>query len=961
MTPEFEQQLRDLRARQERLHEALRALDEDLDRALRSAQHPVPAPPPAAFQPSIDPPDSLPPPLPAFLKRGAESAPAREEAPPAPISSDSQPPAEAPPPAVETPISTPPPTPPPSSAPSGPPPPREAFEFRLVQVWFVRIGVVVFLTALVLLGNYAYQEWIANLGPSARAFALALLSGGVLGAGALLEKKRESLRQFARVLMAGGFAGIYYTAYASHFVPALRWIESPVAAGVLLVALAGMLVWLAERKQSQTLAVLGIGLAWYSCVINPVGWFTLASNLVLSAAAVFFLLRNRWTALSCTLLPAVYGAYAYWQSLRVDAGGSSDAWLGCLFCTTYWITFTFPVFFKGRQPLALSSKIWLLTANNFAWFGLTAWSLPTSGLLGNILWLWSAIIGALLLALDLCARRYLPSEREVALAYRIQGLALLTLAITLKWQGAERALLLAAEGLILQAGSRSGSVLLGRAGLAVTLLAAVFGLESLSLKEGEAGNPLQTGALLAGFFLVQALIHRPLALGPDWKQPSGKLLPAPSFYALLSVLAGTFTLANHLSATWQPLAFGAAALAFILVGLAAWAPETAFLGQLFVLAGHGAWLLADKSTPWWSPLGLLAATLACAYWWPRQRRFSFEASLGSFGQAVLAFLAVFLVFRWLDGDLGLTREGWMVAGGFLTLAFLFYGLATANGWLVGFGQLFLLVAVGAFLIELLFTSSAHLPRLSASLIPLALMLGISVAARELGGPAGEGLPGSSRAAFGLIARFYRYGTMAMVLLWCFRYVEPVHQVWFLGAASLIAMLWARFQFEGPRMVFSLLLAALALARLLFGLRNFQESAPWHAAGLAALLLMIEAGLKKLPPPHASRLLERIALMAVLFTLWIYLTRCCQATPYAATLVWTVLAFALFGAGLLLRERIYRWFGLGILTATLLRVAFVDLWGFGTLMRIGSLMALAGVLIGLGYVYNRYADTIKKYL
>ena len=73
------------------------------------------------------------------------------------------------------------------------------------------------------------------------------------------------------------------------------------------------MVWIADRKKSEVLALFAVGLAYYTSIITRVGYFTLYSNLVLTAAAVFFLVRNRWAALSLASLVATYAAYAFWR------------------------------------------------------------------------------------------------------------------------------------------------------------------------------------------------------------------------------------------------------------------------------------------------------------------------------------------------------------------------------------------------------------------------------------------------------------------------------------------------------------------------------------------------------------------------------------------------------------------------------------------------------------------------
>src|SRR5947209_6040539 len=46
-----------------------------------------------------------------------------------------------------------------------PQPQKKSFEFQLGTVWLVRIGIVMLLTGLIFLGNYAYQNFIGRIGP----------------------------------------------------------------------------------------------------------------------------------------------------------------------------------------------------------------------------------------------------------------------------------------------------------------------------------------------------------------------------------------------------------------------------------------------------------------------------------------------------------------------------------------------------------------------------------------------------------------------------------------------------------------------------------------------------------------------------------------------------------------------------------------------------------------------------
>src|SRR5438132_1649423 len=221
-------------------------------RTRRSTDPPVPpkpvasgAPPPVATTPPISPPP-IPPiitPAPAFTQNVAQSA-----APPLESLSHS---------AI-----------PKAAATAGLPPISAAlrpldsaahasrersFEMRLGTHWVPRIGIVMVLTGLVFFGNYAHQHFIVRLGPAGKVLLLYLASGSLLVAGAWWQRKaaKESLRNYAQVLFAGGLAAVYFTTYAAYHIETLRVIQSPLLDGALLLVCAATMAWTADRKKSE--------------------------------------------------------------------------------------------------------------------------------------------------------------------------------------------------------------------------------------------------------------------------------------------------------------------------------------------------------------------------------------------------------------------------------------------------------------------------------------------------------------------------------------------------------------------------------------------------------------------------------------------------------------------------------------------------------------------------------------
>ena len=76
---------------------------------------------------------------------------------------------------------------------------------------------------------------------------------------------------------------------------------------------------------------------------------------------------------------------------------------------------------------------------------------------------------------------------------------------------------------------------------------------------------------------------------------------------------------------------------------------------------------------------------------------------------------------------------------------------------------------------------------------------------------------------------------------------------------------------------------------------------------------------------------------------------------------SMLALAFFTASIALRERIYRYLGLGVLAGALGRVVIIDVWKLEPLYRILSFMALGIVLLVLGFIYNKYQEKLKEWL
>ena len=482
------------------------------------------------------------------------------------------------------------PTPPPLTQASQPPP-KTSFEMRLGTFWLVRIGIVMLLTGLVFFANYAYQHLIGRLGPAGKVSLLYLASGALLGAGAWWQRKsvKESLKNYAQVLFAGGLAAVYFTTYVAHHIPNLRVIQSPLLDGALLLAWAGFMAWIADRKKSEVLALFAVGLAYYTSIITQVGDFTLYSNLVLTLAAVFFLVRNRWAALSFASLVATYASYAFWRFFHGGewhwATPDEGLWLGIYFLAAYWVLFTAAVFLSRHENLAGGRRASFLTFNNGAFF--TLFLLTLLQVHHGGFWKFSLGYGSVLLALSAWARRVFADEPIVRNSYLTQGLLLFTVGLISKYLDTPRtlALVLGAESVVLLVlGTQRRSLILQTGAYLAAAMSVGWGIDGVE-KFDRPGLYLGTALGVLMVFNAFWSGRKSSVAGP------ATLRPTPAYFTVLALVIWAFATWQNVTPDHRPLVFGVEALLLTLTLGQRRLPELAVLGQGYILLAQLAWFV----------------------------------------------------------------------------------------------------------------------------------------------------------------------------------------------------------------------------------------------------------------------------------------------------------------------------------------------------------------------------------
>ena len=864
--------------------------------------------------------------------------------------------------------------------------PKESLEVRIGTTWLVRVGVVLLLTSLAFLGSYLYKK-----------IALMYLGAGALtGVGAWLERGKEAARSprmlnFARVVLAGGLSAIYYVTYAAHWNPNLLVLRDPLLDGTLLLAWTGFLVWLADRRGSEVLATFAILLAYYTSAINEKAAFTLFSNLSLAVAAVFLLRRHLWRVFPFASVAATYGSYWFWsffQALvrrRIEGAGPSHAlagtggmWIEGGFLLIYWMLFTATAFVPGATGWPARRRAWFVSVNNLAFFSLTTWLLL--GEFPGSFWKWSLGFGAVLCVLSEGCRWVRPRlDAETESAYLLQGLLLITLGFFAYFDGWQLGLILAVQSVVLLGRAQ---VREERLPLWASLASAVaaFVVAANQLADWQAPVPAVSAAGAGGLLIFaawwsQRCFNRrsPAPTAPEPAALPGfheTLRPAPGFYALLGCADWLWTVertfAHHVALV--PVLAGAGVLLTASV-YALRVRAVPFYGQAFLLAAFLHRFAEDAfagpagpAAPTWSLATLLLATLVTGHWWQARwpwtdGRLRPSRNLAAVFAGGNAALAVLLLCDWLRAGLGgPMADGWAAVAAALSLVVLGYGIRTGYRPLAVAGQALLAVSIAA-CVGVVWTSpwTGGLGREAfLTLVPLAALLATAhVVRRYFATDANRAPVLAWRVMCEIVATLF-------LLTWGSRYVAEAGRFTFFAAAGAAVLVWAQVRREPRHCWWSAVLSLAGAVSLLLLARQDRAALP-HLLGIAALAGQQQfvrywsrrepESANTVPAPWQAALMIGATLSAwTVLNAWMA-TSFGGAFTIAAS--WSLFAAAVFTFGLLRHEKIYRWLGLTILVCTLGRIAIVDIWQLDSLGRAVSALCLGVVLLGIGYLYNRF--------
>ena len=215
--------------------------------------------------------------------------------------------------------------------------------------WLNKIGAFVLVVGIALALGYSFS----HMGPAGRD-AVGLAAGlAMLGSGIFYER-RPRYQTFARGLIGGGWAALYFTVYAMQALDAARVIQSPVAGAVLLMAVAVGIIAHALRYRSEGVVGVAYFSAFFALAITQVTSLSVVALVPLAASLLYLARRFRWRRL------AVFGMVATYAVCALRGDPHSPLWSSQAIFAVYWLLFeSFDILVPGPWLVPLNAAAFL--------------------------------------------------------------------------------------------------------------------------------------------------------------------------------------------------------------------------------------------------------------------------------------------------------------------------------------------------------------------------------------------------------------------------------------------------------------------------------------------------------------------------------------------------------------------------------------------------------------------------
>jgi hypothetical protein len=865
------------------------------------------------------------------------------------------------------------------SDPAMPPPAATAPETWEVTVgtnWLNRIGVLVLVIGLALLLGYSMNR-VGPLGRVAIGFAISL---AMLGTGAALER-RAPYRAYAYGLIGGGWAGMYFTTYAMHALPAARVVTSEYVGAFALIAVAAGMIVHSLRYRSETVSALAYIAAYAPLTFTTLNTFSLVAAIPLTVSLLVVAERYQWARIVVLGVVSAYGIFAF----RLLASIGPPPALGAVYAIVgaYWITFEIADIASqgGRKATSSMEPLFVLNAVGLLGTLLLYTRLDAdqwgAAAVAGVAYLASALVRACLLS-----RASQASDLEEATPFgpvhaaTAVGCALLAVAIDLRMSGPREtiALLLEAQ-LLVASGLTLGDRYLRRIGAGVGAIATAHVVWLLTPVNPEAASGAVS--LAAGLVAVCWYVNQ------EWlRRRSTAVDPIEQLYPWAAFGLVAMVIAREVPAFYRGAAAFAWSLALLEVGVRrdsesrAQAIVAFVIGALMTLQvyllrlqlGGPEGLALAGALPIgvvWTILPLSAATAygfaARVAVFARARKWTPETTVAA---AVSLTFGTFVValFEWHVAPADAVAPVWMASALAIAVLASVRRLAALRWQAYG-----LALFAGLRAVLQLTPATVAGGTLGSAGIVAALLYAVAAVSRRAPRTEGRGSDADADVAMGVVLP----GLATYVLLFlAWRWVPPVSAsaLWIIIAASLlgVGVAWRVSDLRWQAYSVFTLGAWALLGQIL--VPRYMSGVDALTVGLSSLLLYVGSQARRIfqeDDDIGARSLSFEARcqsgLSVAATVLLAALAVDALNASLVTLTWAALGAALLVSGLLGRDRVLRLSGLTLLLLCIGKLFVYDLRELEALARIFSFVILGILLLAVSWVYTRYREQIRKLL
>ena len=858
--------------------------------------------------------------------------------------------------------------------------------------WLNKLGVGLLVSGVAFF--LAFQ--LKTLGPAGKVLVGYVTSVALLGAGIWFERNHR-YQILARAGVGGGWALLFFTTYAMYHVAAAHVLSSQALDLVLMLIVAGAMVWHTLRYRSQVVTGLAFILAFLTVTISHSNVYSLSAGAVLALALVIIVGRMQWFVLELFGILASYLNHYLWlrpiiEPMQRHRHPFPEFAASAGLLSLYWIIFRVSYLLRKPQTArqehissvaAVLNTVLLLVLFKYQsthpeW---AFWALLTIG-----------AIETLLAQLPITRRR-----RSAVIVLSTLGVILLLAAFPFRYSGNNLSVLwlLEAEALLL-IGVWNREVIFRRLGLLASALAAgqmisVNAARVLGMRID--GGDVRSDFPLAMIFGIAAVVFYADAhwIARRWNamffhDVDKRLTRYLSYIAALMAIVGL----------WIAFPEAWTAVAWCAFGLA-----LAFAGRRFAISEFGYQAYAAGAAAVVRVFAINLETTSTTH--------HVSIRLLSMGAVALLLYATAWLSRGESDDLQVVpyfsdwrlvvRDAYSWMASFLLGLLAWYELrpvGVAVAWAVG----------GLFLLELGLTSKSRALRLQAYVAFLASFARIFFLNLNASGFPGEVSPRVYTVVPLVFAYFYAYwrlgetesevtrlerklraaeicsylGTIAIAALMRFELeADWVAAAWAALAVVLLAIAWRsghrvflhqslwlafgvgfraslhnfyqRSYFPAPFWDSRLVCVGVAIALLFAGLplsMRLRVKGDIEAGGVVNRLLH---ALDRRPEQFFFFI--AVGLLTVLLAL--------EMRHGMVTLSWGIEGLAVFLLALWLAERSFRLTGLGLLLLCVGKILIVDVWGLNLRDKFLTLIVLGAALLLVSFLYTKNREALRQYL